>query len=107
MCRARAAAVVLRESGMDKIDLVAMLLAGPRPPAPPPPVYALPPEGPYDCQACGACCVEAGVVAVYETDTGVPDDLRVPFLRQPGIAVPPSAQKMATHVGGRCKALTG
>ena len=29
-------------------------------------------DGPYDCQACGACCVAAGPVAVQPHDTQVP-----------------------------------
>lgn len=53
----------------------------------------LPPEGPYDCTACGACCVEAGKVEIK------PEDDLPAWLQSNGY--------VAKHMGGRCKALTG
>jgi uncharacterized protein len=56
----------------------------------------LPPEGPYDCKSCGACCIEAGKVQIKPTDPKNPysvqsDDMFV----------------MDRYMGGRCKALEG
>lgn len=92
---------------MNGDDLVAMILAGPRPAPPPPPVYALPPDGPYDCQACGACCVEAGTVPVYPEEVQVPQDLLAPYKQRADFPTPSGTQQIAKHLGGRCKALTG
>ena len=54
---------------------------------------ALPPEGPYDCQACGACCVVAGKVSVTPEDSTPKRMVTGGFLKR--------------HLGGRCQALEG
>jgi len=61
---------------------------------------ALPEEGPYDCQVCGACCVEAGsVILVPARGDSVPSDL---------VSRHKTGQlEVAKHMGGRCKALEG
>ena len=54
---------------------------------------ALPVEGPYDCTACGACCVEAGKVEIRAGD-------KIPARFE-------ADGYVAKHMGGRCKALEG
>lgn len=58
---------------------------------------ALPQEGPYDCTACGACCIVAGKVEVRAGET-IPTELLDTSSENPF---------MARYMGGRCKALTG
>jgi Fe-S-cluster containining protein len=64
-----------------------------------------------DCKACGACCVEAGPVTVRpETDVTVPARLTRSVRRCMGYAsweADFGVRQMATHLGGRCKALKG
>lgn len=59
----------------------------------------------FDCQSCGACCVEAGPVGITSDDR-VPDYLIVPNSRQP-LRTDDPKQVIAKHMGGRCKALEG
>ena len=56
-------------------------------------------DGPFDCQSCGACCVEAGRVEV-RPDEEIPRRL---LDQRPGH----ETRIMARHMGGRCKALQG
>ena len=88
-------------------DLVDLLLAGYKPTPVQRPNYPLEPEGPYDCQACGACCVEAGTVPIYPDETGVPETFAGPMRRKLDPEHPPGMRQIAKHMGGRCKALAG
>lgn len=97
----------MRLTTPERESLLEQLLASYKPTPLVPPVYALPPEGPYDCQACGACCIEAGTVPVYADETQVPEDRLSAYpthLRHP---VPPGTRQVAKHLGGRCRALEG
>jgi len=59
----------------------------------------LPEEGPYDCQACGACCVEAGSVILIQSDQGIPAHLLSRHKT--------GQMEVSKYMGGRCKALEG
>ena len=59
-------------------------------------------EGPFDCQKCGACCIESGMVVVddealakldKEMITSHPSHGHIPILKR--------------YIGGRCKQLQG
>ncbi len=97
----------MAEDSLRGSDLMAMLLAGYKPKPTPQPIYPIPPEGPYDCQSCGACCVEAGPVPVYPSEDQVPTERLSPWTprREPGH--PPGMRQMTKHIGGRCMALEG
>lgn len=88
-------------------DLVALLLAGYRPNPIPQPVYPLPPKGPYDCQACGACCIEAGTVPIYPDETQVPTEFIAAYTRPRESEMPSGMRQITKHLGRRCTALTG
>lgn len=64
----------------------------------------------YDCQTCGACCVEAGAVPVQPEETRVPRRWTRSVRGRMGFAsweADDSIRMMAQHIGGRCKALEG
>ena len=95
----------------DSLALFAELAASPRRARPPEAVRpdALPAGGPYDCTACGACCVEAGPVPVRAGDTSVPPGMAVSavfcrVLRGDGER---GLRVMDRHMGGRREAMEG
>lgn len=67
--------------------------------------------GGFDCQTCGACCVEAGPVPVYDhLDRHVPRYLTRSVRNMAGFAsweADHGTRRMADHMGGRCVALRG
>jgi Fe-S-cluster containining protein len=63
----------------------------------------------FDCQSCGACCVEAGSVPVYSGEN-VPRYLTRSVRNCFGFAAweaEDGIRQMAKYPGGRCKALKG
>lgn len=92
---------------LERDALLDQLLASYTPTPVVPPVYPLPPDGPYDCQACGACCIEAGTVPVYPEEDQVPAEHLGAYTRRLDADKPPGMRQITKHLGGRCKALTG
>jgi Fe-S-cluster containining protein len=67
-------------------------------------------DGPFDCQACGACCVAAGPVAVYPADVRVPRHRTRSVRRMVGFAsyeADDGVRCMKADDDGRCGALKG
>lgn len=67
-------------------------------------------DGPFDCQACGACCVAAGPVAVYPADERVPRHRTRSVRRMIGFAsyeADDGVRCMKSDDDGRCGALKG
>ncbi len=73
-----------------------------------PPAFSI--DGPFDCQACGACCVAAGPVAVYPADDRVPRHRTRSVRRMMGFAsfeADDGVRCMKADDDGRCGALKG
>ncbi|MGU3659522.1 YkgJ family cysteine cluster protein [Methylobacterium fujisawaense] len=67
-------------------------------------------DGPFDCQACGACCVAAGPVAVYPADDRVPRHRTRSVRRMIGFAsyeADDGVRCMKADDDGSCDALKG
>lgn len=72
-------------------------------------IPAFPPDGPFDCRSCGACCIAAGPVAVSPDDVQVPRHRTRSVRRMVGFASyeADDGVRCMKSDDGRCAALKG